>query len=161
MKYQNDQKYSECVMVSAINAAVHLGLPPVELESVEYERLVNLAGARHGSVIHPKLVYRYLGIDRVPIEPDWGIVTSKLRMGSPVEFLVWHLRCGRHSVLATAYKGRSLKVWNLRKLTKRGWIEWPKFKRLVNAARSNNLQRSAWAFGLDSLHVRGPVIPVR
>jgi len=61
--YINRQKCSECQLVTALNAYTYLhGRPYCEQDSDEYERLVDMVGARHGSAIHIERAWKLLGI---------------------------------------------------------------------------------------------------
>ncbi len=101
-KLLDSQKYSECQLVSAINAAVHLGEPPVDPSSEEYERLVDLVGARHGSAIHIRDAVRYLRLVRYEIKPiTVNNIRAKTLSGHPVSVNIWHREVGFHSVLLT------------------------------------------------------------
>jgi hypothetical protein len=122
--YLERQKYAECQLVSAINAAIHLGEPRVDPRSEEYERLVDLVGARHGSAIQIERAHRYLRLVREPLVPlSWDRVQGALLMGYPVEVTALHKTRGFHSGLSTAFKARGRKLL-LRNWASHGGSEW-------------------------------------
>lgn len=54
--YINSQKYSECQLVTAINATIYLNETSILSHSIEYERLIDLVGARHGSAVNIEVI---------------------------------------------------------------------------------------------------------
>lgn len=133
MFYLNSQKYSECQVVTAINAAVFLGFSPVDPNSSEYERLVDLAFARNGAAIRVDKVHEYLKICHDPIEPTWENIAKAINQGHPVEVSVWHTETGFHSVLVVDTECKAtrkyLKVLNFKCITTAdGWVSWKRFR---------------------------------
>ncbi len=104
IQYINEQKYSECQLIVAINAAIYLGQPPVIKESNEYERLVDLVAARHGSAIKTEKDYEFLRIKKKPMEPKIFQIMDKIDEGHPVELHVSGTARGYHSILAIDYE---------------------------------------------------------
>lgn len=126
-KYHNKNKYSECQMMTALNARYYLTGEYVSQDSDEYEKLVDLCGARHGSAVNIEKVWDKLNIEIKETylnSLDWeenGIENPPL----PLEIMVWHKAYGFHSVLAVDYEPKTdaLRIVNFRYATNlRGWI---------------------------------------
>jgi len=137
MRYLNSQMYSECQLVTAINAAVYLGQPPVRLGSAEYERLVDLVGARHGSAIRINRAHRYLRLKYVDLKPEFYSIRFSLDRGMPVEIGVHSDHHGFHSALVVDVEVRGaecvrFKVPNLRRHTDRKmWMTAKELNRIL------------------------------
>jgi len=155
-RYINNQRYSECQLVTAINAAICLNEHPINPHSVEYERLVDLSMSRHGAVIEIEEVYRYLRICKLELRHTWKNIKYRLEKHpnkEPIEFYVYNnhnKKTGYHSVLAIECKeGRKYKyirIANFIKHTKDGWIKWDEFKKF--------LRPGCWYFFLDPWYIR-------
>ena len=116
MKFLDTQKYSECQLVSVINAAVYLGEPGVDPESQEYERLVDLVGARYGDATRLDQAVSYLRLVSHPIHPvSIENIKRELAMKRPVQVVIWHPIVFSHGVLLVDDNGRSVRVYNLRR----------------------------------------------
>lgn len=135
----NHQKCSECQLVTVINAAIHLGEPSVDPESDEYDRLIDLVGARYGSAIRIEKAIEYLRLDYTVIPKHLGSIKSELRKGHPVEVVVWHPRIGLHSCLIVGYKNGKAKVTNFKAANKNGWIRWKDMKWYVDRGTRSNI----------------------
>lgn len=154
MKLLDTQKYWECQLVSVINAAVYLGEPRVEPNSEEYERLVDLVGARHGSAIRICDAVRYLRLVEHKIHK---VTKDKLRSetmnGRPVQVVIDHPTVGLHGVLITDDNGKSVRVWNLRrKAFPHDRLSWPRLIELM--AGVPQVMRWAEWYELDPLRIR-------
>ena len=148
------QKYSECQLVTAINAAAHLGELPVRPETEEYERLVDLVHARNGAAIAICRALPYLRIKRKAMPLRWSAVKRALDQGLPVGLDVYCTRIGLHSILCTDYRERRrlqfLRVWNL-KSAPSGWISWHWLK----THRGDDwwsVREKAYQYEVDSLY---------
>lgn len=160
--YINSQKYSECQLVAAINAAIYLSELPVLSHSVEYERLVDLVSARHGGAINIELAHKYLRI--IPEEIDITLEnvkkylnTSITNIGNPIEVGLQHKNIGLHSVLIIDYRrdpGSKVRILNLVEYTDSDWwITWRKFKTYL--PKSNiKLDPKCRVFKLDPWYLR-------
>ncbi len=105
IKYQNTQLYSECQLVSALNASYKLGKPIIKIDSKEYEKLVDMTCGRYGSCLGIDIAHRYLKIKPFDIKPDWdNVLKSLLYLEYPVQLSIWTLRTGYHSVCVVDYK---------------------------------------------------------
>lgn len=142
--YQNKQKYSECQLVSALNAAYHLGEKYIDPDSEEYERLVDLVLARNGSAITIEYAYRYLRLKYGDVKPCWESIEFAMEMKLPVGMGLSTKKYGSHSALIVkkAYDnsrgGYKLKVPNLSHYTnKQMWIHWEEFEKMIY--KGNNL----------------------
>ncbi len=60
--YIDSQKYMDCQLVTACNAYYYLTRKKIKYGSKQYEKFVDLGGARYGSAISPELVWEKLGI---------------------------------------------------------------------------------------------------
>ncbi len=63
--YLNSQKYSECQLVTAINAYYFFTGKTIKSDSDGYEKLVDLCGARHGTATCIEKVHRKLGLKAI------------------------------------------------------------------------------------------------
>lgn len=125
MQYLNKQKYSECQLVTAINAAICLGEPPVKQDSLEYERLVDFVAARHGSAIDIEKAYEYLKITSEMVPSTLEEIKKSIDEGRPIEITIFHDKTGAHSVLVVDYRKDRLKVLNFHYVTTRHmWVDW-------------------------------------
>ena len=118
----NRQLYSECQLVTVINVYYYLTGNIINQDSQEYEDLVDLCGARHGSAINIDKVYLKFGIEsngysnhildvqmdkwhalEMLKKPIHGICLElpekKETIRLPIEVNVWHKKTGFHSVL--------------------------------------------------------------
>jgi len=126
-KYINGQKYSECQLVTAINALYYLTGKTIKPDSDEYEELVDVCAARNGAAIFIKKIHKKFGIKiikeirhRSDLEPG-----GNKKMPLPVEWRVWHKRTGFHSTLIIDHcpRVRVVRVANFRHETSNdGWI---------------------------------------
>jgi len=150
-KLLDSQRYSECQLVSAINAAVYLGEPLVDPSSEEYERLVDLVGARHGSALHIRDAVRYLRLVRYELKPiSLNNLQAKTLSGHPVSVNTWHRDVGFHSVLLTDPDETTVRAWNIGiKKYRKGRVGWKRLCELI-AAVAPRLRRADW-YELDPL----------
>ena len=97
-KYLNKQLYSECQLVSALNAYYFLTGKTIKQDSQKYENLVDLVGARHGSATCIEKAYAKLGLITVKkAEHLWDLWDRKGLL-LPIEATIWHKKTGFHSV---------------------------------------------------------------
>lgn len=136
MKYLTTQKYSECQLVTAVNASYYYGGP--EVDKKLYEFLVDLVGARHGSAINVGFAYKMLGLLPVKIPPFYWALKLSLQIGIPVELPIWHKSSGFHSVLAVDSKGLKVRVLNT-KAAPNEWIKWGDLRKLVRRGNLLNV----------------------
>lgn len=150
----NSQKYSECQLVAVINAASYLGEPLVVPASEEYERLVDLVGARHGSAISIRKAIEYLRLQQHEIEPiTLENVQTRVMSGSPVSVGIQHPTAGFHAVLLTDGDSTRVKVWNLRrKEFPQDCLTWLRLGEMM-AAVPSHCRRAEW-YDLDPLRIR-------
>ena len=126
-KYLNKQKYSECQLVTAINACYYLTGKTIEQDSDEYEELVDLVAARNGSAICIEKAYEKLGLKVLgqyrSIYSFEQIKTRKIPL--PMEVGIWHKKTGFHSILIVDHclKTDCYRVANFRYQTSlEGWM---------------------------------------
>ena len=133
-EYINIQKAQECQLVTAINAAVHLGEPGVAPDSLEYDRLMELVGAVAGHAIAVEHAHRYFGLVRRNIPFRLRQIRRSLALGRPVEVAVHHPVVHLHSVLIVGCRRRDnewkVQVANFACETGRwGWMPWGRLRR--------------------------------
>jgi len=143
-KYHNKQNYSDCQLISAVNAYYYLTGKVIPLESKRYEKMVDLVCARNGAAISIKKAHKRLGIesiwegDYLPDAQDKdGKMLCKYKILLPCEVSVWHPKTGFHSVLIVGHNKecRAYQVTNFRwETTTGGWIFEEDFKVFVNAS---------------------------
>lgn len=107
-RYLGQGPYADCVIVAMCNALRWHGLPSPEHPSDEWEKLVDLGGARHGSVIFPKAVAEYLGLTM----KKTGMRDKRL----PLMLTVWNPSVGTslHVVLVVTWSAAGATVVNYR-----------------------------------------------
>ncbi len=156
MRLLDTQKYAECQLVAVINAATFLGEPRVEPNSEEYERLVDLAGARCGSAstFGIRAVTTYLRLiqnDITPITLDG--VRMKVMSGHPVHVYIQHPALGFHAVLLTDGDGHGVHVSNMyRKEFRKERLTWRRLRELMGGVPAH-CRRAYW-YELDPLRIR-------
>lgn len=97
-KYLNKQIYSECQLITAINAYYYLTGKAIDQNSDEYEELVDLVKARNGAAIQVEIAHRKLGLVTLKkSEHLWDLWDDK-KLLLPIGATVWHKRTGFHSV---------------------------------------------------------------
>ena len=137
-KYLNEQLYSECQLVTALNAYIFYGGEPIKIGSPEYERLVDFCGTRYGSAISiENNVYKYLGLNKLEFCPfSCSALKAILNLGIPVELSIHSKHYGFHSVLVISHNGdtvsdkdSSFEVLNASKHGR--WIKWTVLSKLT------------------------------
>lgn len=100
-KYLNKQKYSECQLITAINAYYFLTGKTLEQDSNEYEDLVTLCGARYGSATSIEKIYKRLNLKIIWSGSSLFDLEYKggQKIPLPIEFNCWHKKTGFHSTL--------------------------------------------------------------
>jgi len=162
-KFLNSQKYSECQLITAINAAIFLGEPSIKLNTVEHERLVDLVSARWGAAISIEKAHQYLRIYKTKMNISWDNIvkynTSSIsKRGNPFEATVFHEKTGRHSVLIVDYdqvkSTKYIQVVNFSQITdKNCWVRWSKFTKHLREANIPAGDRDGY-FSLSEWHVK-------
>ena len=151
MKLLNTQKYSECQLVAVINAATFLGEPRVDPDSEEYERLVDLVGARNGSALKISAAVTYLRLiqnDIIPVTLEE--VRMNLLRGNPVQVAIQHPALGFHSILLTRGNTSGAYVSNLFKNEDR--LTWPQLRGIMKQVPAH-CRKAAW-YELDPQRIR-------
>ena len=134
-KYHNSQLYSECSLVTALNAQYYLTGKFIKQNSTQYEKLVDLCKAREGSAICIEKIYKRLKIEVARHFESWFDYKRALSNAKdytdlydrlfPAEVKVWEKHYGFHSVCLVDYEGRStcFRVTNFRYQTSlSGWM---------------------------------------
>ncbi len=151
MNLLNTQKYSECQLVAVINAATFLGEPRVNPNSEEYERLVDLVGARNGSALKIGAAVTYLRLIQNDITP---VTLEEVRMnilrGNPVQVAIQHPARGFHSILLTRGTPGGAHVSNLFK--NEGRLTWPQLRGIMKAVPAH-CRKAAW-YELNPVRIR-------
>jgi len=161
--YLNSQRYLECQLITAINAATCLMEVPIKQYSAEYERLVDLCCARIGVALNIEIVWRYLRLAPFDAKFCWENVVGYLSQQwintkNPIEFNVRNI--GRHSILAVDCDAKKEKVKVLNytdsPFVKNNWISW---KDLVKCAKKANYPENTFpkdfrVFKLDPWYIR-------
>jgi hypothetical protein len=124
-KYLNKQLYSECQLVTALNVFYYLTGKVIKQDSKEYEDLVDLVGARHGSAVHAGKIHEKLGLIVLKkaawLWDLWG--DKKLML--PIGATIWHKQTGFHSVAIVdqCLKTDCIRVANFKEVTSTdGWM---------------------------------------
>ena len=124
-KYLNKQLYSECQLVSAINAYYFLTGKTIKQNSQEYEDLVDLVRAREGSAICIEKAHKKLGLITIKkAEHLWDLWDNKGLL-LPIEATVWHKKTGFHSVtiIEQCQKTDCIRIANFQDATSmEGWM---------------------------------------
>ena len=119
--YLKSQKYSECQLVTVLNARYYLTGEVIKQDSQEYEDLVELCGARYGSAICIEKVYERLNL--VIKKHHFGLIEDGADL--PIDISIWHKAYGFHSVCAVDYepRTRAFRIPNFKWATNLdGWI---------------------------------------
>ena len=130
---RNRKEFSDCQVVTAVNAYYLLTGNVIEQDSDEYLELVKLAKAENGAAISIKKVWQKLELE-VTQEKIWP---NSDELTSPTELTIWYKRCGFHSVLAYDYvpKCEAFRVSNLPWLTTHnGWIFWEDLHQIMKGS---------------------------
>lgn len=138
MSLINKQKYSECQLISAFNAAIYLGTRKY-IKNKEYEELVDLTMGRYGSCISVSKSYPILGIDYKDVTPTKKTFIKWTSNGFPVQVNVWHEKTGFHTVLMVDYNENKdrVKVINFRHITnRRMWVSWDVLYSLLSFSKN-------------------------
>ena len=99
-RYIHKQKYSECQLVSALNALIFFGKEICNIGSKEYEELVDIVCARYGSALRIKRAYKRLGL-----RYRKGLLGLKwIENNLPVAIDVWYKKLGWHQILIIKVK---------------------------------------------------------
>jgi len=139
-KFLNKQKYSECQLVTAINARYWLTGKILGQDTQHYEKLVDLVGARHGAAISVHRAWKRFGID---VAQEYNYVFGIEADMLPLELTVWHKAYGYHSVLIIDREARSgaVRIANFSKATSMyGWIFWEDLQHFLQ----KSLGRRSW-----------------
>ena len=135
--YLNHQKYSECQLVTALNAHYYLTGNIIKQDTQEYEDLVDLCKARHGSAICIGKVYQKLGLTILEkhrflynflysYKKDnlFKKNVKRKKLPLPIEVSINHRLTGSHSILIVDHsvKCNAVRVTNFRYETRRGWM---------------------------------------
>lgn len=129
----------ECQLITVLNAAMYLDETYINPDSDEYERLVDLVGARHGSAIQINKAIEYMGLEYDFIPKHFNSVKKSLKNNRPVEIGIWCLGYGYHSCLIVNRKADKVKVVNFTKKTNRGWIDWKELKPYIDKGTRLNI----------------------
>jgi len=98
-KYIHQNKYSECQLISALNAYYYLTGKCIKQDSKKYENLVDLVKARNGSAIGIEKAWNKLGIKIVKESNSILDFVKNDTIQCPLEYNIWHKRYGFHSTL--------------------------------------------------------------
>ena len=165
--YLNDQNYTECQLITAINAAICLCELPVLQGSIEYERLVDMICARCGGAISIEKAWEYLRLKPFNDTFSWKNLNSylhgqRINTKNPVEFSL--LKKFRHSVLAIDCEKRKgqkyVRVLNpgfhtVGELpTKDGWLKWEPLVRYAKKWNNGKMPKYFRVFKLDPWYIR-------
>jgi len=126
-RYHNKNKYSECQLITALNAKYYLTGEYISQDSEKYEELVDLCGSRHGSAVCIEKVWDKINIkirDTYISRLEWEEYDN-ISPQLPLEISVWHKAYGFHSVLAVDYEPKTdaFRITNFRWATNlQGWI---------------------------------------
>jgi len=126
IKYQNNQLWTECQMVSLLNAMRYHSLPDVpEMGSKEYKKLCEEHSCVNGCCLNMSEAYPKLGLDFIENKPNLNWIKRNL----PVELCVSCHR-GYHSILVVGFKKNKLLLANYAK-DRLYWMEWKKLKQKI------------------------------
>lgn len=132
--YINNQKYSDCQIVTAVNAYYYLTGKQIKYNSPTYRRFVELTGAKYGSAIQIERIYDDLKLCYTEYDDFLNFYRLVEDRKFPIEITVDHKRHGRHSVLVIDYepKCNAYQITNFSfATTKNGWIFWEDLNQFV------------------------------
>lgn len=137
--YHSRQLYSECQLISALNAWHYWTGEKIEQDSPRYEHLVDLCKARYGAAIKIGKVHEELGLCVSQIfENDHDLINhlNEWRISLPLEINVWHHKYGFHSVLVVDFHQHTgtLRVTNFDRVTTLdGWVFLENFRYFIRS----------------------------
>ena len=149
MKFRK-QKYSDCRLISAINARIFLGKKDISDEL--FESLVDLTAGRNGACINVHRAYQFLGITYIDGPVGWkgsddNFSIEWVKNHLPVEVGTLESKKGFHCSLITKVSGYKLKLVNHYK-------KWFTLKEMESMFPPCNYQRICRSFGLDQICVK-------
>ena len=159
---QNNQRYSECQLVSALNAASWLESIESYPSNVEYEKLVDLCMAREGAAITIVSAYKQLNLEYFDVQPIWNNILLYVRKHNwPIGVNIESKQYGFHNVLIiqTKYEDHCwwVQVPNLNFHTDDDmWIRWNDFSQLIT--KLPNIQPQCGLFRVfvkESFYLKG------
>ena len=136
--YIDRQYYSECKLVSTLNAKYYLTNEYIEPKSTEYEKLVDDCCCRIGACIGIGLMYDYLNLEVIRDYKDsYELKEAIFEYNQlPIDVSVWHKRTGLHSscIVDSDKKTQTVKVMNFRYETSTGsWMFFEDLKRFLQS----------------------------
>lgn len=132
--YRHTQLYSECQLISALNALYYLkGLAGPSMGSNEYEALVDLIKARSGASLCVNLAHEKFGLSIISKFDREGLLEIIHDPPLPLEVSIWTQQYGHHSILIVDKNPGCLRVTNLNKILKEnmGWINIATFIKFI------------------------------
>ena len=135
MKYQNNQLWSECQLVSIWNARRFWGLDAPRMGTKEYEKICKQFHCISGACLGLRKDPESFGIKRI----NGGRNLRWIKKNLPVEIGIYCHR-GYHSVLIVDYKGDKLLLTNYAR-GRTHWIEWIKLKNRIVREHPRSFQK--------------------
>lgn len=111
MNFLNSQKYSDCQLVSAINAAKQVH-GDFELPDFIYEQLVDISKCRYGGALRINEAIKFIGLRARKFHNISLKNIKKIKEKHPVSLGIFTKEHGLHSVFIEKIEGSKLKVWN-------------------------------------------------
>lgn len=121
---EGDIYYSDCQLVTAINAYYYLTGNIIKQDSIKYKELAEICGCVHGSCINIKKAWKKLEI-KEDIRFKKYDIEKYLKRNCFIELSVHNKYYGYHSIAIVDYikKAKCLRITNFRGVTSiEGWI---------------------------------------
>ena len=126
--YIQKNKYSECMLISTLNAYYYFTGKCIKQDSKKYENFVDLCKGRHGSAFHIEKVRKKLGLKVLWEGISLLDLPKKMfhkKIPLPMEFCVWEKHYGFHSTLIVDHETKTdaYRIANFKwQTTLSGWI---------------------------------------
>ncbi len=138
----NKQLYSECQLITIINAHIFYGGDYIKPGYFEYERLVDFTCARHGGAICIDNALKYFSLKVIPLKRiSIDIIKTFLDVNIPIALCIYDKQVGNHSVLCVGYYSNSLQIMNYQGTNDEDLIEWDVIKKKLNKGINKKITR--------------------
>lgn len=139
VKYWNNQKHSECQLVTICNAAIYHGIKPIERYGSQYITYCKQMGMIHGEEVEGRDFMEDLIAEKLKIMRMEGFYSFNwIKENLPVEFTLYSMFApfwGNHSVLAVGANKEKKKI--LITNYAKGRLHWMKFDKLIKIKNGN------------------------
>lgn len=155
INYIDQQWYSECQIVAALNIYYYLTGKYIKPRSETYETLVEKYCAKAGSAIGIHRLYKELGLKKAGRYMNlFDLPRKGNNLVLPIEATIWHKRYGFHSLAIVGYEPKTdcIQVPNFRyETSSNGWMFLEDLKKFTHHTCGDsgiNSKGKKWRFRL-------------